>query len=232
MAASVGLAKRSCSRRATNHARDQQAKGFFKCGDSGLESSPSPTQTSCFELARRRIGSGPDPRLRIKESLHPRDFQGPVRQLLKGQHRERQLAIRTPVTLHRQALPARGLAIPVVTAMPVQPAGATPRTTRPVANDTVSSNLDALVKTRTSSQKQFQNPPEPTKLPPRINPPAASLHHHELLRSVTLTQKPFAYPKTRRFWNTQQGRAVTTPEILHSAKTRDSLSSASKTRLS
>jgi hypothetical protein len=70
--------------------------------------------------------------------------------------------------------------------MPVEPVGATPRTTRSVPNKTVSSNLNALVKTRTSPQKQFQNPPGPTKLLPQTNPPTPSLHHHELLRSVTL----------------------------------------------
>jgi len=69
--------------------------------------------------------------------------------------------------------------------MPVEPVGATPRTTRSVPNKTVSSNLNALVKTRTSPQKQFQNPPGPTKLLPQTNPPTPSLHHHELLRSVT-----------------------------------------------
>ena len=188
MAASVGFGQPHLFpqvRRASNHARNQQAKGFFKRGDSGLESSPSPTQTSCFELARRRIGSRPDPRLRIEKGFQPRPLHRPIGQPVGCQHRNGQFTLRTPVALHRKALATGGPGVTVVTAVPMQPTGAASGTSRTLSPKTVRSNLNAQPKTRTSPQRQSQNPPEAPKLSPRLNPSPSLLHQYGKLRSVT-----------------------------------------------
>jgi hypothetical protein len=173
-------------RRASYHARNQQAKGFFKWGDSGLEASPSPTQTSCFERARRRVGSRPDPRLCVEKGFQPWTLQRPIRQPVRCQHRKGQFTLRTPIALHRKALATSGPGVTMVTAVPMQPTGATSGTSRTLAPKTVRSNLNAQSKTPTSPQRQSQNPPEAKKLSPQLNPSPSSPYHHARLRSVTL----------------------------------------------
>ena len=157
-------------RRPSPHARNQQAKGFFKGGDSGLESSPSSTQTACFERARRRVGSRPDPRLRIEKGFQPRPRQRPVRQPVRCQYRKGQLTLRAPIALHREALASGRSGITVVAAVPMQPAGAASDTNRTLSAKTVRSNLNAQPKTRTTPQRQSQNPPEAPLLSPQLNP--------------------------------------------------------------
>ena len=177
-------------RRASHHARNQQAKGFFKRGDSGLESSPSSTQTSGFELARRRVGSRPDPRLRIEKGFQPRALQRPIGQPVRCQHRKGQFTLRTPIALHRKALATSGPGVTMVTAVPMQPTGATSGTSRTLAPKTVRSNLNAQSKTPTSPQRQSQNPPEAKKLSARLNPSPSLRRQYGKLRSVSGVKVP------------------------------------------
>lgn len=180
-------------RRASHHARNQQAKGFFKGRDSGLESSPSSTQTSGFELARRRVGSRPDPRLRIEKGFQPRALQRPIGQPVRCQHRKGQFTLRTPIALHCKALATSRPGVTMVTAVPMQPTGATSGTSRTLAPKTVRSNLNAQSKTPTSPQRQSQNPPEARKLSPRLNPSPSLQRQYGKRRSVTLEPRKPPY---------------------------------------
>jgi hypothetical protein len=81
----------------------------------------------------------------------------------------------------------------MVTAVPMQPTGATSGTSRTLAPKTVRSNLNAQSKTPTSPQRQSQNPPEARKLSPRLNPSPSLQRQYGKRRSVTVLRETFSF---------------------------------------
>jgi hypothetical protein len=91
----------------------------------------------------------------------------------------------------------------MVTAVPMQPTGATSGASRTFTPKTVRSNLNAQSETPTSPQRQSQNLPEAKKLSPRLNPSPSLRRKYGKLRNVTATLSTTNYHQfleTRRRW--------------------------------